>query len=80
MVVSWNGIDAAIDREPALLLMAREDRLVPRTDPTKIWMSQSVASKIECYVHAGGGLFAWHSGLASYPASGTYYQVLGEFS
>lgn len=65
-----------IEQSPDIIVIGRENRTNPQEKDTKYWMTKEIERKLTEYVKKGGKLFAWHSGLASYPEDGEYCSML----
>jgi type 1 glutamine amidotransferase len=69
-------VDWASLGEYRLLVLSTEDRIEPESSELR-WMDEGIARRIALFVEAGGGLLAYHSGLASYPPEGAYRRLVG---
>jgi type 1 glutamine amidotransferase len=69
--VDWSGLD-----KYRLLVLSTENRLAPESSD-EVWMDEGIARSIQRFVEGGGGLLAYHSGLASYPPEGAYWKLIG---
>ena len=69
--LDWDRLD-----EYAFFVLSTENRIEPEVSQA-VWMDESLARRFVAYVEAGGGLLAYHSGLASYPPDGAYYRLVG---
>lgn len=65
-----------LDEKPAAVILFKEDRVNPNDADVKHWLTEEVSAAISGYVEEGGGLLAWHSGLASYPPESAFVQML----
>lgn len=69
--VDWSAL-GAFD----LVLLSAEDRVEPDKSEAR-WMTEAIGAKIEAFVASGGGLFGYHSGLASYAEDSAIRRLLG---
>jgi type 1 glutamine amidotransferase len=72
---SYEQIKDVLAEQPDAVILFKENRLNP-TDEKIVWMTEELGQEITNYVSNGGGWLAWHSGLASYPARGSYTAML----
>lgn len=69
-------IGAVLDQNPAVILIARENRLNPEAETVENWLTPELDGELEAYVKSGGRLVAVHAGMASYPADSAYRNLL----
>ncbi len=69
----WSGEGL---EEHQLVVVACEDRVAPETSQAH-WMSEALAARLVRFVEGGGGLLAFHAGMASYPSAGPYTALVG---
>jgi hypothetical protein len=74
--ISAQDLVQRLDEAPAAVILFKEDRLNPNDADVKHWLTEEVSAAISRYVEGGGGLLAWHSGLASYPPESALVQML----
>lgn len=65
-----------LENAPDVVILFAENRLSPVEQPELTWMTDEISDQIVSYVENGGSWLAWHSGLASYPPSGSYTGML----
>jgi type 1 glutamine amidotransferase len=70
-------LEALLDKDPALLILSKMNPHKLADGSQVDWMDVRREEKIVGYVEAGGNLFVWHSGLATFPPEGKYIQMLG---
>lgn len=65
-----------LKNKPELIIMNCENRINPQDKLVDNWMAPEIEKAIVNYVSEGGGLLAWHAGLASYSETGDYVKML----
>ena len=65
-----------IDKNPAVIIMARENRINPQDEAVKVWLTPELDEKITAYVKNGGSFIGIHTAIASYPADSEYTKML----
>lgn len=65
-----------LDKTPATIIMACEDRINPESDQVNHWLTPEMDNKITSYVKNGGSFIAIHAALASYPKDSKYTDML----
>lgn len=76
VVISTDQLEDELKRHPDGVILFKENRLNPTDNVVNHWMDDSVQKSITDYVENGGGLLAWHAGLASYPTEGQFVKML----
>ncbi|MGG4144133.1 ThuA domain-containing protein [Paenibacillus algorifonticola] len=61
--------------KPDAVILYKDNNVNPADEQVQQWLGDETEQAILQYVRAGGGWFAWHSGLASYPSEGGYAQM-----
>jgi type 1 glutamine amidotransferase len=79
--ISYHDLEKALKDHPAAVILYKENRLNPLDEIVETWMEPALMDQIVAYVRQGGGWFAWHTGMASYPADSSYIKMLkGSFT
>ncbi|WP_141500494.1 ThuA domain-containing protein [Paenibacillus luteus] len=76
LVSDTEHLISVLDDKPDAVILFAENRVAPEAQPDLHWMTPDIEARIVQYVDEGGGWLAWHSGLASYPADGSYTGML----
>ncbi|MCR8633057.1 ThuA domain-containing protein [Paenibacillus radicis (ex Xue et al. 2023)] len=77
--ISADHLLERLDSHPAAVILFKEDRVNPRDETVRHWLTEEIAVAISRYVKGGGGFLAWHSGLASYPQDSLFIKMLGGY-
>ncbi|MBT2638623.1 ThuA domain-containing protein [Bacillus sp. ISL-39] len=79
--IRYQDLEKALNDDPAAVILYKENRLNPLDEIVETWMEPAIMNQIVAYVEQGGGWFAWHTGMASYPADSSYIKMLkGSFT
>ena len=71
-----SDISAAIDKNPAAILLYHENRTTPEEENQNHWLTPKLDHKITDYVKNGGSLIALHTSIASYPKDSKYTDMV----
>lgn len=74
--ISAKDLIGSLDNKPSAVILFKEDRINPNDADIQHWLTDEESIAISRYVEGGGGLLAWHSGLASYPPDSALIQML----
>lgn len=74
--ISADELIGRLAEKPAAVILFKEDRVNPNDANVQHWLTEEVSVAISRFVEGGGGLLAWHSGLASYPTDSALVQML----
>lgn len=74
--IDIDELQKELESKPDCVILFKENRLNPQSESVNLWMTEEIEKKIVNYVKDGGSLFAWHSGLSSYPEDGEYNKML----
>jgi type 1 glutamine amidotransferase len=75
--IGADRLPAALEENPALVILDKINRLNPDGANAKDWMTPELEKRIVDYVGSGGSFIAWHAGLAGYPKDGPFIRMLG---
>ena len=65
-----------IDKNPAVIIIAAENRVNPEAEPENLWLTPELDEKLTDYVKNGGSFIAIHAALASYPEDSKYVDMV----
>jgi type 1 glutamine amidotransferase len=74
--ITTDQLEDELKQNPDGVILFKENRLNPTDNVVNHWMNDAVQKSISDYIESGGGLLAWHAGLASYPTEGQYVKML----
>lgn len=75
-MVPYDKLRQAMEEQrPDVLVISKEERLLPEGPEPGSWLDREEQLMLEQYVASGGALMAWHSGLA-YQTDGIYRRML----
>ncbi|HEY5584364.1 MAG TPA: ThuA domain-containing protein [Ruminiclostridium sp.] len=73
---SIENLEEALNQNVDLVVLYKENRVNPTDEVVYNWMTPKIEAKILEYVNRGGSWLAWHNGMASYPETGEYSNML----
>lgn len=74
-MVPYDKLRQAMEERPDVLVISKEERLLPEAPEPGSWLDREEQLMLEQYVTSGGALMAWHSGLA-YQTDDPYRRML----
>ncbi|MFC5466940.1 ThuA domain-containing protein [Lederbergia graminis] len=73
---SENELLEKLETQPDAVILFKLNKLNPQDEHVITWMDEELAATVSDYVDAGGGWFAWHSGIASFQNVQTYTEMI----
>lgn len=77
--ISAEELADRLPSKPDAVILYKEDRVNPKDETVRHWLTEDISAAICRYVEEGGGLLVWHSGLASYPPESAFIRMLGGY-
>ncbi|TVY05484.1 ThuA domain-containing protein [Paenibacillus cremeus] len=74
--ISEENLTQRLQSKPAAVVLFKEDRLNPKDEKIRHWLTEEISEAICRFVEEGGGFLTWHSGLASYPPDSAFIKML----
>jgi type 1 glutamine amidotransferase len=74
--ISVEQLTDGLQNKPAAVILFKEDRVNPKDEVVRHWLTKDISEAISRNVQEGGGFLAWHSGMASYPPDSAFVRML----